>query len=311
MAGYKPITSTFLFKNLGGSNLTGRINEAVAKGRKLTERDLLEQFVHIKNYERSLLKQRVLTEVKEGRIEMVYADGVQLSQIMPFILVPSQVGYKAVLFLNPFCNMRADGLISMHGSLLYTLLESAYLAKNFVENYNSIKNDTLVRQQGALMFANIFTRPLNKQFNLHADRTREGKVMFLAAKYYLKNVLGIDNDEYIFNVASRIADTVSPYTLKELDMLVEDDCYQDISTFIQGLANEKLNLGLGGLQVRTYLNSYISMYKEASTLCLESMVYYIFMVNTVRRGGNNIFNSLQLEPIVEKSGEKMLRNLYR
>lgn len=311
MAGYKPITSTFLFKNLGGSNLTGRINEAVSKGRKLTQHDLLEQFVHIQNYERSLLKQRVLTEVKEGRIEIIYAEGAQLSQLMPFILVPAQIGYKAVLFLNPFCNMRQDGLINIQGSLLYTLLESAYLAKNFVENYNSIKNDTLVRQQGALMFANIFVRPLNKQYNLHADRTREGKVMFLASKYYLKNVLGIDNDEYIFNVSSRIADTVSPYTLKELDMLVEDEAYQDISTFIQALANDKLNLGLVNLQVRSYLNAYISMYKEASTLCLESMVYFIFMVNTVRRGGNNIFNSLQLEPIVEKSGEKMLRNLYR
>ena len=132
MAGYKPITSTFLFKNLGGSNLTGRINEAVSKGRKLTQHDLLEQFVHIQNYERSLLKQRVLTEVKEGRIEIVYAEGVQLSQLMPFILVPAQIGYKAVLFLNPFCNMRQDGLINIQGSLLYTLLESAYLAKHLV-----------------------------------------------------------------------------------------------------------------------------------------------------------------------------------
>ena len=67
----------------------------------------------------------------------------------------------------------------------------------------------------------------------------------------------------------------------------------------------------GKMQVRTYLYNYMTMYGEAAPFCLESMVYFIFMVNTVRRGGNNIFTLFQLESIVEKSGEKMLRNLYR
>ena len=312
MAGYKPITSTFLFKNLGGNQLTSKINEAVMKGKKLTEQDLLEQFIHIKNYERSLLKQRVMTEYKEGRIELVYADGVQISKLMPFILVPGQMGHKVVIFLNPFCNMRSDGLISIQGGLLYTLMESGYLAKNFADNYNSVKNDTLMRQQGALMYANIFIKPINKVFNIHVDATREGKVLFLASKFYLKNVLGIDNDEYIFNVSSKVADRVSPYTLREVDNIVNEEAYEDISTFITALGDEKLNLGFEGkLQVRTYLYNYMTMFGESAPFCLESMIYFIFMVNTVRRGGNNIFTLFQLEPIVEKSGEKMLRNLYR
>lgn len=312
MAGYKPITSTFIFKNLGGTQLTGRINEAVMKGRKLTEKDLLEQFVHIKNYERSLLKQRVMTEYKEGRIELVYADNVPLSKVMPFILVPGQMGHKVIVFLNPFCNMRSDGLLSIQGGLLYTLMESAYLAKNFADNYNSIKNDTLMRQQGALMYANIFIKPINKVFNIHVDGTREGKVLFLASKFYLKNVLGIDNEEYIFNVCSKVADRVSPYTLREVDNIVGEDAYEDLSTFINALGDDRLGLGFEGkLQIRTYLYNYMTMYGEAAPFCLESMVYFIFMVNTVRRGGNNIFTLFQLESIIEKSGEKMLRNLYR
>lgn len=312
MAGYKPITNTFLFKNLGGSILTGKINEAVTKGKKYNEQDLLEQFVYIKNYEKSLLKQRVLSEFKEGRIELIYAEDVQLSKLMPFILVPSQLGHKVIIFLNPFCNMRSDGLLSIRGNILYTLLESAYLAKNFADNYNSIKNDTLVRQQGALMYANIFIKPINKMFNTNLDSVREGKILFLASKFYLKNVLGIDNDEYIFNVGSKIANRVSPYTLKEVDSLVDEEAYEDISTFIMALGDDKLQLGFEGkLQVRNYLFTYISMFGEAAPFCLESMIYFIFMVNTVRRGAEKIFNQMQLEPIIEKSGEKMLRNLYR
>jgi hypothetical protein len=312
MAGYKSITSTFLFKNLGGNTLTSKINDAATKGKRYGERDLMEQFVYIQNYERSLLKQRVLTEFKEGRIELIYAEDVQLSKLMPFILVPAQVGHKVIIFLNPFCNMRSDGLLSIRGNLLYTLLESAYLAKNFADNYNSIKNDTLVRQQGALMYANIFIKPINKMFNTNLDSTREGKVLFLASKFYLKNVLGIDNEEYIFNVGSKIANRVSPYTLKEVDTLVEEEAYTDISTFIQALGDERLQLGFEGkLQIRNYLYNYISMYGESAPFCLESMVYFIFMVNTVRRGAEKIFNQMQLEPIIEKSGEKMLRNLYR
>ena len=53
------------------------------------------------------------------------------------------------------------------------------------------------------------------------------------------------------------------------------------------------------------------MFGESAPFCLESMIYFIFMVNTVRRGAEKIFNQIQLEPIIEKSGEKMLRNLYR
>ena len=43
MAGYKPITSTFLFQNLGGNQLTGRINDAATKGKRYSEQDLMEQ----------------------------------------------------------------------------------------------------------------------------------------------------------------------------------------------------------------------------------------------------------------------------
>ena len=312
MAGYKPITSTYLFKNLGGNTLTSKINDAASSGKRYTEQDLLEQFVYIKNYEKSLLKQRVLTEFKEGRIELIYADNVQLSKLMPFILVPSQMGHKVIIFLNPFCGKRSDGLLNIRGNVLYTLLESAYLAKNFADNYNAVKNDTLVRQQGALMYANIFIKPINKMFNTNLDTTREGKVLFLASKFYLKNVLGIDNDEYILNVGTKIANRVSPYTLQEVDAIVDEEAYQDISTFIQALGDERLHLGFEGkLQIRNYLYTYISMYGEAAPFCLESMVYFIFMVNTVRRGADRMFNQMQLEPIIEKSGEKMLRNLYR
>jgi hypothetical protein len=312
MAGYKPITSTFLFQNLGGSQLTGKINEAATKGKRYGEQDLLEQFVYIKNYEKSLLKQRVMTEFKEGRIELIYAEDVQVSKLMPFILVPSQMGHKAIIFLNPFCGMRSDGLLNIRGNLLYTLMESAYLAKNFVDNYNAIKNDTLMRQQGALMYANVFIKPINKMFNTNLDSTREGKVLFLASKFYLKNVLGVDNEEYIFSVGSKIANRVSPYTLKEVDSLVDEEAYENLATFIQALGDERLQLGFEGkLQVRTYLYNYITMFGEAAPFCLESMIYFIFMVNTVRRGGEKTFNQMQLEPIVEKSGEKMLRNLYR
>ena len=312
MAGYKPITSTFLFQNLGGSQLTGRINEAATKGKRYSEQDLLEQFVYIKNYEKSLLKQRVLTDFREGKIELIYAEDVQVSKLMPFILIPSQMGHKAVIFLNPFCGMRSDGLLNIRGNLLYTLMESAYLSKNFADNYNAIKNDTLMRQQGALMYANVFIKPINKMFNTNLDSTREGKVLFLASKFYLKNVLGVDNEEYIFSVGSKIANRVSPYTLKEVDALVDEEAYENLGTFIQALADERLQLGFEGkLQIRTYLYNYITMYGEAAPFCLESMIYFIFMVNTVRRGAEKTFNQIQLEPIIEKSGEKMLRNLYR
>ena len=117
--------------------------------------------------------------------------------------------------------------------------------------------------------------------------------------------------EYIREVAANKGIDTAKY--KELvDSLVDEEAYQDLGTFIQALGDERLQLGFEGkLQIRNYLFNYISMYGESAPFALESMIYFIFMVNTVRRGGNNIFTLFQLESIVEKSGEKMLRNLYR
>ena len=52
------------------------------------------------------------------------------------------------------------------------------------------------------------------------------------------------------------------------------------------------------------------MYGESAPFALESMIYYIFMVNTVRRGADKLFNQITIRTNRRKNQEKKCLEVY-
>ena len=128
------------------------------------------------------------------------------------------------------------------------------------------RNNNVLIAQGSTLYANMFVKPINKRFNVHTDRERENKILFLAAKFYLKNVLGLQNNEIVFNNAMKACKGGNPFILKELDALIPDEAFTDLGTFIEALKNDNLNLGLIGLSARGYLELFISLIRLSKSL---------------------------------------------
>ena len=306
---YKPMQSTFVYSQLKDA-INNTIQSSIRDGKVLTSTELEEQFLMIKKYSRSSIKTKVMSEVEAGTIRLIYApENVQKFSYLPFIMTVNNGKLCANVMVSTYGNMREDGTIYMNYQKLYALMESAYLAKNFLNKYDRFRNNNALIVQGCILYANMFVKPINKRFNIHTDRERENKILFLAAKFYLKNVLGLQNDEIIFNNAMKACKGGNPFILKELDSIIPDEAFNNLGTFIEALKSDILNLGLIGLSARGYLELYISLYGQSTIFALELLPYFIFVGNSAINS-MGLVNNYSLEDLMEKGMAKILAQLY-
>lgn len=304
MLKYKVISDTFIFEQ-SKSNIMDTIQGSLAQGKALGPQDLEEQFVLIKKYIKSALKIKVLKDYEENNIVLLYApENVGRMTSLPFIMSVSNGKLCANVMVSSFGNMRQDGVVNVDYRKLYTLMESAYIAKEFLGRYDKYKNNGAIIN-GCVIYANMFVKPLNKKFNLHLDKNRENAVLFLAAKFYLKNVLGMQNEDILYNTAIRACKGENPLLIKEVDVAIPDEAYKDLGTFINALKEDKLNLGLSGLTVRGFLESYISLYGGSTVFGLELLPYWLYIVNA-SISSMGLVNNYALEELCEKGGAKII-----
>ena len=305
---YKNIQSTFVFNQLKDVVLDS-IQGSLREGKVLSNVELEEQMMLIKKYINSAIKPKVINDYEQGLIRLIYApESVKRVSSVPYVMSIIDGRMVANVFVSSFGNMRQDGMISLDYRKLYVLMESAYLSKTFLSKYDRYKN-TGASIYGCVTYANMFVKPLNKKFNIHTDRTRENSILFLAAKFYLKNVLGLQNEEMVFNNAMKACKAPNPIILKEIDNLMDEEAFRDLGTFLEALKDEKFNLGLSGLTARGYLELYIGLYGGASVFALEMMPYFIFVGNSAINA-MGIVNNYSLEDIMEKGMPKLLGQFY-
>lgn len=308
MSNYKPISNTYVFDQYKGKVLE-TIQDSLSGGEVLTQTQLEEQFIMIKKYVKSALKPKILSELQSGNIRLIYApDGVMKMSSIPFVMTKNGGDLCANVFVSSFGNKRADGQIIVDYRKLYALMESAYMARQFVTKYDRFKNNGSLLQ-GCVLYANMFAKPINKKFNLHLDKTKENYLLFLSAKFYLKNVMGITNEDIIFNTAMKACKAGNPILLKEADVQIDDDAFRNLGTFIEALKDDSLNLGLSGLTGRGFLENYISLYGGASVFALEMFPYFLFVINATMNS-MGLVNNYSLEDLVEKQGAKILTQFY-
>ncbi len=301
---YKPITNTYVFKQFQG-NIINVIQETLTKSDILSETELQEQLVMINKYIKSGLKIKVLKEFEENKIRLLYAnDGIPKMSSLPFIMTVAGSDINANVIVSTFGSRRQDGVVNIEYRKLYVLMESAYIAKKVLTNYNQYKNNSNIINS-CIMYANMFVKPLNRKFNIHLDRNKENTALFLAAKFFLKNVLEMSNEEIIFNTASKACKAPNPLLLREADVTIPDEAYKDLGTFLNALKEDKLRIGLSNLTGRGYLESFISQYGGATIFALEMLPYWLFVINA-SISSMGIVNNFALEDITEKDGPKLI-----
>ena len=309
---YRPLENTFVYRQLNSNGkLSHELLEVLKKGEYLTKKDLEEQFLVISKNFKYPLKFRILDEVEKGKLIMIYSPpNVKLPLSIPFFLTKNESHeVVGVVCVDLFGTKNKQGTsISIETKKLYTLLEAAYFAKLCYYYPKQISSRNTVITNGSLIYSNMILRVFNKKYALNIDKSKVNKLLFLASKFYMINLLGLGDNETTRNYALKSCVAPNKYVLDEVNEIFKTEYFTDFSTFISGLKNPDLGFKLKDLQVRGFLESYIAMYESAALMGLESFPYFFYNVLAVTNGAY-MNNQYILEDIVDIGGAKIYTDL--
>jgi hypothetical protein len=312
MTTVKSLENTFIYRMLNGNNsVSNGVMGALKEGTILKKENLEEAFMIINKNFKFPLKYKVLEEFERGDIVLVYSpDKVRIPTAMPFFLTRNAHNkVVAVVIVDTYGKMNPETKnVNIDAKKLYTMMEAALMAKTYFHHSHEIAKRNVVITSGSSIYSNMFVRVLNKKYALNADKSKFHKVIFLASKFFMINVLGLADNEMTANYAIRNCVGGNPYTLRELNDAFETENFKDISTFLQALAKPEYGLNLKDLTVRGYLEQFINMYDQSALLSLEYFPYFAYNIISVTNGAY-INNQYILEDIVEKHGPKIYTDI--
>lgn len=309
---FKSVEQTFVYQNLNKNNvLSQNIVKTLTGGQQVTKSDIEEAFLLINKNFKYPLKFKVMEAVDRGDLIMLYApEGIRIPTTMPFFLTKNSNGkvVAAVVISVYGSKDKSTGNISVDAKKLYCMLEGAYFAKLYYHQYHEVGKRSIIISEGSAVWANMFARVLSKKYALNSDKSKLHKVLLLASKFYMVNILGMKDNEITTNYAMKNCVGGNAFILKEVSTMLKEEDYKSIATFIQAITRTEFQLGMSDLTVRAFLESYILMYDASAIMSLEYFPYFMYNVLSVTNAAY-INNQYILEDIMDKHGPKMYNDL--
>lgn len=305
----KMVQDTFIFKHLNrGDRLNKQVMEILTQGSRVTESNLEEPLMIIRKNYKYPLKNEVLHALHTGQITLMFAPkGIKLPTCMPWFLTKNKAGnIVAVVSVDVYGTRNPDnGDVNIEPKKLYALMEGAYLGILSVENHQALKVRSEIITNGSNIFSNMILRVLNKKYSLNIDRNRENRIIFLASKFFMLNILGMDDNDKVYNYAIKNCKNPNELILTDLNENFPESAFDSFDKFMTELIeNSQTSTMLPGLTVRGFLEQFILMFDATTLLGLESFPYFMYNVNLVVAGAY-MNNQYILENIIDNMGAKL------
>jgi len=310
----KSVRDTYLYQAINTNNEFDKIIKTFLEKGIVVQPDMLKQaYGTIENYFKFPLKVSIMDALKDGIIVPMMlpkgiAGNVKIPTSIPFIMRQKGGSIQAIAVIDNWARISDDNhTVEIEPIKLYTFLEGAFIARQIQGSFGSIRHNTTFYTEGSFIYSHMFARVLNRDYALNVNKDAYGKVLFLAAKFFLLNLLQMEDSELVFNYASKAAGNASPVALKRVNDAFPQDGYKDISSFIHGLSTigYHITAGLNELTVRDYTMKYVKMYNNSSLFALEHISYFIFsLVACINRAHLNDIYAWDAA-IGTKSGDKL------
>lgn len=309
--GEKSLRDTFIFSQMNKDGYVDKKLELFMNPNSaiVATKDMLEEpLMKINKNFKYPAKMAVLEGYRNGAlIPLVLKKGVneRMPISIPFIINKDKT--KALVFIDNYAQPNSQGDINIDHKKLYCMLESAYFALMGIPRNNSV-----IINKGSFIWAHIFTKVLNKKFALNTDKNAFNKVIFLASKYFLTNIIGMKDQNAVFNYALKNCNSATEILMRDIDAEFTPDTFENIATFLSKLANMpfKFVSGFEKITVRDYMSSFVEMYGQSTLYALEMLEYFIFMVSSVVIGAY-MNNQTTLEDLIDTDGAKLYFELGR
>lgn len=139
----------------------------------------------------------------------------------------------------------------------------------YFSGYANITAKSDIVRPGAYAFASLFNNIINYLFKTNSVHDIHNRCMYLASQYFLTNIIGSNNPNYVYKHNTDISKQVARISTREaelIDMYVESDSYKNIDTFIQTL---KESTKLSKLTTEAVISAWVKMYTPSTLFALE------------------------------------------
>ena len=310
----KSIRDTYVYSQLNKDGAFEKnIKSLLEKGFVPTEKMLENQISIINSYYKYPLKTLVMDAYKSGTVKpMMFPVGIsvtlKLPTCLPFILVAGSVNPNAVAVIDNYAIMEKNSeVITIDKLKLYMLLEGAYIARGIQITFNTLRQNTTMYVDAANIYAHMFTRVLNKKYALNVNKIAYQKVMYIAAKFFLLNLLQMNETETVSRYAAKVAPDIPDTTLMRLDdELKTTQSFESIEKLIQGIARCSYLIisGLNTLTMREYIRDFIGMYSNTALFALEHIAYFLFNIFSTVNGAF-LNNQYSFNDVIGHTGAKI------
>ncbi|MMZ42092.1 hypothetical protein D1872_36090 [compost metagenome] len=308
----KSIEKSFVYQLLNKNDAISKsIVSILTKGQRLTKENMEEAFIIINKNFKFPLKYKVLEAIAQEDIIMMYSPPeTRIPTCLPFFLTRDGNGKAvAVVVIDLYGKMNPENQnVNIDPKKLYCILEGALFALTYYQHSGGLSKRNVIISSGSSIYSNMFTRVLNKKYSLNVDRVKQHKVLLLASKFYMINVLGMPDTEMAYNYALQNCPSGNHHILKEVNDMMKEEDYKDLSTFILALTRPEFGLKMNDLTVRGYMEMLINMYDASILLGMELFPYFMYNINSVVNGAY-LNRQYALEDIVDKHGVKLYNDM--
>lgn len=167
----------------------------------------------------------------------------------------------------------------------------------FVYDRDTIKilDNSTISKSGAEAFSAMFCYIIDYMRIIGYEQSKN-KIAYMAALYYLHNMLGKDIDQYVKNIAAGIAE-VSPSVANAWDMYYEEKDFMDIDTFVTMISNV---FKLKGLNTEVFVGKWTYTYSPSTVYACELFTSFAGVMAAVYIG-SYLVNQKQIEKCCGKA----------
>lgn len=304
------LSSSEIFKGIndveGGENTTQKAINLIKTAKHLTNEDIEAAYISVKQITDTLTREAVKA-FDDGRIVLIYNNVPNLSvtQAVPFITFKTRSGYTTYVFMDKYISMSRDGIMNLQAPILRDLLTGALIANGLKKNYEALSTNQYLQNVMTEIYTKFFTRILNRQFSIAADKITFDSIQYWINKFFLTRVFGAnDSPENIETISNKHFKYIDEMKYEELKQQYADSNPQVISELLALVKTasprmKSLNLGM-------FLSDWMNYYYIPSTLAVDNIEYLIFMTLTIL-AGNNIISISASDIVKEAKNIKSLR----
>lgn len=305
------LSSSEIFKGIndiaGGENTTQKAINLIKTAKHLTNEDIEAAYISVKQITDTLTREAVKA-FDDGRIVLIYNNvpALSVTQALPFITFKTKGGtYITYVFMDKYISMSRDGIMNLQAPILRDLLTGALIANGLKKNYEALSTNQYLQNVMTEIYTKFFTRILNRQFSIAADKITFDSIQYWINKFFLTRVFGAnDSPENIEAISNKHFKYIDEMKYEELKQQYSEANPQTISELLALIKTasprmKALNLGV-------FLSDWINYYYVPSMLAVDNIEYLIFMTLTIL-AGNNIISIAASDIVKEAKNIKSLR----